>query len=72
MDEAKSFSLGDRVRVDDAWFVTEVAGRTGTIAAYPPGATPQRGCVWIELDVTKWEPGVTDGAEVDVDSLRHL
>jgi len=61
MDEAKSFSLGDRVRVDDAWFVTEVAGRTGTIAAYPPGATPQRGCVWIELDVTRTASDISEG-----------
>jgi len=66
------FSTGDRVCVDPTWFVTEVAGRTGTVAAYPPGVTPQRACVWIELDVTDWESGVTDGAEVSVESVRRL
>jgi hypothetical protein len=72
MEEAKRFSPGDRVRVDEAWFVADVAGRSGTVAAYPDGASPQPGCVWVELDVIEWVPGTTDGAEVEATFLRHL
>jgi hypothetical protein len=65
------FLPGDRVRVDSNYWNADVAGRTGTVAEYPDGATPQQGAVWVDFDVIKGKAGVVDGAEVDVGSLRR-
>jgi hypothetical protein len=72
MQETKQLLPANRVRVDPAYWNAEVAGRTGTIALYPECATPQEGCLWVELDVDDWHPGVVDGAEVDAANLHLL
>lgn len=67
-----SFSLGNRVQIDATYWDKEVAGRTGRIEPYPRGATPQPGCVWVELDIEQQGPGVIDGVEVHPDSLALI
>lgn len=72
MDLPERFKPGDRVRIDQAYWSAELAGRTGTVAAYPEGVLPLEGCCWVELDVAEWKAGVVDGAAVDEVSLRPL
>ncbi|HMO87238.1 MAG TPA: hypothetical protein PKC18_20195 [Lacipirellulaceae bacterium] len=50
------FIEGDRVQVADTWFVEDVRGLCGTIAAYPMEASHRNSnAVWIEFD-SVWPP----------------
>lgn len=64
------FQIGDRIKVKEDYLDSDVAGRYGVVAQAPAGVSLHEKCLWIELDVDRWEPGIVDGAEVDSEHLE--
>lgn len=63
---------GDRVQVKTDHWDAQLVGRTGTVATYPAEASQCPRCVWVDLDVAEWKPGVIDGAEVEAEFLAPI
>ncbi len=72
MENLDRFRPGDHVRIDPEYWDADLAGRTGVVSTYPDGVPANEGCVWVEVDVKQWQPGVVVGAEIDAASLRRL
>lgn len=70
-DAPHRFLPGERVRVVSDHWDHAIAGRCGTVGAYPDGVVGQEGAVWVDLDVAEWKPGCIDGAEVAEGLLRR-
>jgi hypothetical protein len=72
VSEQMRFSVGDRVRVSDNWFVEEIRGWVGTVAERPAGVPDKRseGVYWVEFPSLTCGCGpVTTGAEIDASDL---
>lgn len=63
---------GVRVRIDESYWVADLAGRTGVVGDPPPGGEIHEDAVWVNLDVSEWKPGVTDGAEIETEKLHRI
>lgn len=67
------FTVGDRVRVSDDWFVKEIRGWIGIVSDPPNGVEDRRqaSVYWVKFDSTVniLDPHPTTGAEIDGDAL---
>lgn len=63
---------GVRVRIDESHWDADLVGRVGVVADPPPGVAIQKDAAWVDLDVSEWEPGVTDGAEIETEKLHRI
>jgi hypothetical protein len=72
MKDHNQFQIGDQVRISDQYWHREIAGRNGAIGLPPEGVELNADCLWVELDVDEWLPGVIDGSEVSAEYLQSI